>query len=138
MTAEANAAAPATVGSTPLPREDHAAADLVTAEGSVRGGLSSEAEAQFRAGVKRMNAGDHKGATPFLKKAVALDPKHIGAHNNLGIVLKTEGRLDDAIESFARALAIDSGYVTGIVNLGVALRDKGKNADAIACLRHAA
>jgi tetratricopeptide (TPR) repeat protein len=117
---------------------EHAAADIVAAADQRRGGRPSEAEAQFRAAAAPMQAGNLKRATAFLKRAIALDPKHLGAHNNLGIVHRMAGRTDAAIASFARALALDPAYVLGIVNLGTALRDKGRNADAIACLKHAA
>ena len=48
------------------------------------------------------------------------------AHNNLGLLYRDKGLLDDAVRHFQRALLIDPRYVTARNNLGVALLGQGK------------
>jgi len=47
-------------------------------------------------------------------------------HNNLGIVLKEQGQLDAAVESFEQALAIKLDYAEAHNNLGVTLQELGQ------------
>jgi protein O-mannosyl-transferase len=54
------------------------------------------------------------------------------AHNNLGVVLADQGKLDDAISHYSEALRIKPNYADAHNNLGVALSDQGKLDEAIA------
>ncbi len=40
--------------------------------------------------------GDRDAALDFMRKAIGFDPKHAPAHNDLGILLQSQGRLEDA------------------------------------------
>ena len=40
------------------------------------------------------------------RRALEVKPDHVEAHNNLGIVLKDQGKLDEAIACFRRALEL--------------------------------
>ena len=42
-----------------------------------------------------------------LKKALAMDPTFLDAHNNLGTALASQGRLKEAVAEFRQALDID-------------------------------
>jgi len=53
------------------------------------------------------------------------------AHNDLGVMLGKQDRLDEAIEHFQKALEIRSDYPEGHNNLGVALRRKGRLDEAM-------
>ena len=53
-------------------------------------------------------------------------------HNNYGQVMKSQGRLDEAIDNFRRALAIRPGWVEVHDKLACALQDKGQDAEAAA------
>lgn len=52
-------------------------------------------------------------------------------HDNLGLALMREGRVDDAIGEFRQALQIDSTKAEGHNNLGLALASKGHLDEAI-------
>jgi tetratricopeptide (TPR) repeat protein len=53
------------------------------------------------------------------------------AQSNLGHVLTTQGRLDEAIEHSQKAIEISPDYAVGHVNLAAALAGQGRTADAI-------
>jgi lipoprotein NlpI len=54
-----------------------------------------------------------------LLKALALNPDHPIAHNELGIVFRKSGRFDEAKKSYEAALAIYPGYHYARRNLAV-------------------
>ncbi len=54
------------------------------------------------------------------------------AHNNLGIALKAQGKLDEAIAEFREAIRVQPDHAMAHNNLGVALENQGKFDDAIA------
>jgi len=108
-------------------------AAAVTAEGAVRGSTpASAAEASFREGILAMRKGDVAGAAERFAQAIARDPRHTGAHNNLGIALRRQGKLDEAIVCYRLALLRDPGHAPAHNNLGEALASKGEDAEAIA------
>ena len=61
-------------------------------------------------------------ALAILEKVIALDPAIADAHNNLGLVLRKLGRLDEALESLDRAIAIEPGLADAHANRGTVLR----------------
>jgi predicted O-linked N-acetylglucosamine transferase (SPINDLY family) len=66
-----------------------------------------------------------------------LKPDYAEAHNNLGIVLNEQGRLDEAIASYGRALALKPDYAEAHSNRGNALKDQGRLDEAVADFRQA-
>ena len=64
--------------------------------------------------------------------ALAVTSENYLAHNNLGLALQREGKIDEAMSHYNEALRIRPGYATARTNLGVALSKQGKTADAIA------
>jgi Tfp pilus assembly protein PilF len=71
------------------------------------------------------------------RKAIELDPKYAGAHNNLGVALMGQGKLDEAIAEYRKAIELDSKYAGAHNNLGIALIRHGKLDQAIAEYRNA-
>ena len=71
----------------------------------------------------RLDAVDEAAA--LLQRAVALDGRDAGAHNDLGNVLQASGRLDAALDAYRRAIEIEPESAEVQVNLGQALRAKG-------------
>jgi tetratricopeptide (TPR) repeat protein len=79
---------------------------------------------QFRAAEK-----DLAGAWGWLRSALARDPGNPEAVNMQGILLHSEGRFPEAIESFERAEALGSHPATS--NRGNSLLDMGRMAEAL-------
>ena len=51
-------------------------------------------------------------------------PNSIEAHNNLGIALASQGKLDEAIDQFQQALTLDPEFPNARRNLTAALRER--------------
>ena len=60
------------------------------------------------------------------------EPDYADAHNNLGNVLKEQGKLDEAVASYTRAQMIESDNADIHYNLGTTLQKKGKLDEAVA------
>jgi len=69
-------------------------------------------------------------AIAALRTAVAMTPRTVEAHNNLGIALGSSGDLDAAIAEFRRALAIDPTSPDARGNLELAQQAKAKSQGA--------
>ncbi|MDY6986973.1 MAG: tetratricopeptide repeat protein [Thermodesulfobacteriota bacterium] len=65
------------------------------------------------------------------------NPQSARAHLNLGAILVTQGKVDDAIAHYREALKIKPYYVRTHNNLGIALRQKGDLDEAISHYRTA-
>src|SRR6516164_5953875 len=84
-------------------------------------------------------AGQLAEAERHYRKVLASDRKHIGSTdllgiiaNNLGNVLKEQGKLDEAVAQYRQALAVNPNYVEAYNNLGNALKQQGKLDEAVA------
>ncbi len=64
-------------------------------------------------------------------------PDYAQAHFQLGNVLKIQGKLAEAIESYQQALNLKPDYAEALNNLGNAFYEQGKLAEAIASYRRA-
>ncbi len=71
------------------------------------------------------------------RRAVAIEPGHAAAHQNLGCLLHEAGRVAAAVEAFRLALGAAPRDATVAFNLGVALQDLGRAADAVAAYEQA-
>src|SRR6202167_1037861 len=65
-------------------------------------------------------------------RALAVTTGNNIAHNNLGVSLADQGKLDEAIAHYSEALRIKPDYADAHNNLGAALADQGKVDEAIA------
>ncbi len=61
-------------------------------------------------------------AVALLRRAVALDDRDSGAHNDLGNMLQAAGHIEEAIAAYRRAVEIDPAKAEAHFNLGHALR----------------
>ena len=69
-------------------------------------------------GMIRYAQSDRGGAQEAFTRAVACDPRHPQACNNLGLVLLEQGRLQAAADAFIRAIDANPGYAMACNNLG--------------------
>src|SRR5262249_6159134 len=65
------------------------------------------------------------------------DPKIAPAHNDLGIMLQGQGRLDEAEACYRRAIEINERFAEAMSNLGAVLAARGRIDDATAWYGHA-
>ena len=72
-----------------------------------------------------------------MRQALIIKPDSAETHNNLGVVLKEQGRLSEAEASLRQALSLKPGYVEAYCNLGNILREQGRLPEAEACYRQA-
>ena len=70
------------------------------------------------AGVSGDPKGDLERADQLESKALALDPDNTWAHLNKGIVLRFQGRTEEAVAEHERALALAPSNVDAVGNLG--------------------
>ncbi|MBU1156838.1 MAG: tetratricopeptide repeat protein [Proteobacteria bacterium] len=71
-------------------------------------------------------AGDLRGSEASLRRALALDPEHRLAANNLGLLLARQGRDDEAFQVFARSQGVAKAHN----NMGVILAWQGRTLQA--------
>jgi tetratricopeptide (TPR) repeat protein len=67
----------------------------------------------------------------LFKHAAAVTSGNYLAHNTLGVVLKRQGRIDEAVAHYREALEIRPTYAPAHNNLGNALARQGKLAEAV-------
>ena len=61
------------------------------------------------------------------ERAIALAPGYAKAHNNLGLALANQGKLDEAIREYRLVLEKKPDHVSALNNLGNALSRKGQS-----------
>ena len=71
------------------------------------------------------------------RTTLARNPNCWMAHNNLGLFLRNQGRIDEAMEHYRKAIQIKPNYSDALNNLGLALAAKGQFNEAIENLRKA-
>ena len=96
-------------------------------------GASQQAETHLKAGMAFVRNGDFAAAATSFRQAIAAEPRHGFAHNNLGAAMAALGRHEQAIESYRRALEIDPSYAQAHFNLGASLQALGRRDDAVDC-----
>ena len=66
------------------------------------------------------------------ESALSLDPGHAQAHNNLGIALTAQGKMDQAAVHHHRALELDPDYVEAHVAMATSSSYQGRFDEAMA------
>jgi Tfp pilus assembly protein PilF/4-amino-4-deoxy-L-arabinose transferase-like glycosyltransferase len=62
----------------------------------------------------------YESAQELLERAIAIDPQHPQAYNNLGLVHYKMGQMAAAMHAYHQALSLDAGYAKAQYNLGLA------------------
>jgi tetratricopeptide (TPR) repeat protein len=65
-------------------------------------------------------------------EAVRIAPQYVDAHNNLGVALASQGRLDEAMAHYDEAIRLAPTYARPHNNLGIVFSRQGKLDEAIA------
>src|SRR5262249_58788364 len=65
--------------------------------------------------------------------ALEVTPNNYVAHNNLGLYLFTQGKVDEAIQHYRKALELKPNYGDTLENLGTALSAQGQLEEAVKC-----
>ena len=91
--------------------------------------------ADLRAGYDAVDAGDYEAAIAVFEAALARDPRHAEAHNQLGYVHRRLQDFDRAFAHYRAALAIDPSHTGAHHYIGEALLETGDLARAEEHLR---
>ncbi len=119
-----------------------------TSAESMRGGdivsaseLDKEIPSKARKEFERASAATKEGKTEeaiaHLRKATALYPAYLMAHNDLGAQLLEQGKLDDAEVELRKAIALDAKAFNPNLNLGIVLVQQQNFSEAADTLRKA-
>lgn len=92
---------------------------------------SIEARQAFSEALSLQNQGQDAQVEQLYLKALDLDPNFCDAMDNLGQMLRLQGRLDEAIAWYLKSLAIYPANISAYANLGVAYLKQSKWSQAI-------
>lgn len=70
-------------------------------------------------GMAYSSKGEYSRAEEHFNKALAIDPGHAKANNELGLLLRKKGRFADAKQVYERGLVQNPDYLPSIKNLGI-------------------
>jgi tetratricopeptide (TPR) repeat protein len=80
---------------------------------------------------------DNEKARPHFEKALLLNPNFAEAHNNLGVILTEEGKIDEALDHYTEAVRHRPDYADAQFNLAVILSAKGRLDEAVPHFKNA-
>jgi tetratricopeptide (TPR) repeat protein len=84
-----------------------------------------------------VQTGYWKDSKTLYEASLEIDPDDALTHNNLSVILRVAGRLDESIHHSQLALKLQPDLVVARVNLGITLCMKGEQREAIKQFRHA-
>ena len=76
-----------------------------------------EADVLYREALTAQRRGDHKRAEDLYQQALMLDPGHVRALNNLGVLFMDQKKKGQAVALFNRAIVLKKDYVDPYYNL---------------------
>jgi len=80
---------------------------------------------------------DYRSAASIWQSVLDVIPDNSRAHNNLGVALKSAGRVDEAIRHYNEALRVTPDDEKTLNNLGIAFQAMGRYDEAINCFNRA-
>ncbi|HUO07214.1 MAG TPA: tetratricopeptide repeat protein [Phycisphaerae bacterium] len=93
------------------------------------------AEALHLLGLIAHRSGDPAAGERLIRQAIEIKPGDPDFHSNLGEILRTRKRLDEAITALRQAAALRPDRAAIHYNLGLALKEKGQLAESIDAFR---
>ena len=94
-------------------------------------------EAHFRLAILDTRAGLKDAAIARYRICIGLAPELSAAYNNLGLLLKSQHRLNSAIACFEKAVRLEPGSVAAMINLGILYHSSGALDNALKYLQSA-
>jgi tetratricopeptide (TPR) repeat protein len=82
-------------------------------------------------------AGMYTDVETFWRKTLDRNPDCWMAHNNLGLLLRNQGHIKEAMEYYQKSIQINPNHVEALGNLGAILADQGRFDEAIENYRKA-
>jgi tetratricopeptide (TPR) repeat protein len=116
----------------PAVSENLAAFPITTpqeASATVQGGTipqEAPAEVRYKEALFAQHKGDRKRAEGLYRQALALDPGHVRALNNLGVLCMAEKKGEQAIALFGKAIVLKRDYVDPYYNLACLYAQKNE------------
>jgi len=98
---------------------------------------AGDPQALYAQALQKQNEGRHAQAGALYKKVIEIDPRHLAAMNNLGVVYMNQNKYKQAIESFNEALNIRHNYVKAHYNLACVYARKNDVARSLFYLKNA-
>ena len=96
-----------------------------------------EADARYREALSAQRRGDLREAESLYGKALLLDPTHVRAVNNVGVLYMGQKKRDQAIAMFSRAIALKKDYVDPYYNMACLYGQAGQIDESIRYLKEA-
>lgn len=118
------------------PKDSTSSATAVSL-GELDSAIPPQAKKEFDRASEASKSGKTEEAIGHLRKAIALYPAYLMAHNDLGAQLLAQGKLDDAATEFRRAIQIDSKAFNPYLNLGIVLVQQQQFSEAAETLKTA-
>lgn len=109
----------------------------VVSVGEITPDVPDKARKEFERANKFADAGKPLEAIEHLRKAIAIYPNFMMAHNDLGAQLLEQGDLDEAVTELRRATELDPKAFNPYLNLGIVLLRQKKYAEAAETLKKA-
>jgi FkbM family methyltransferase len=103
----------------------------------VLGAQPDHADALHLLGLIAHQAKRHDLAAELIGRAIKRNGRDPLYFSNLGVALKEQGKLDEAVAAYRQAIRIKADSAETHSNLGVALYDQGKLDEAVAAYRQA-
>jgi tetratricopeptide (TPR) repeat protein len=82
-------------------------------------------------------AGTYTDTETLWRDTLAKNPDCWMVHTDLGLLLKKQGRIEEAMEHYHKAIQINPNFFEALFNLGIILADKGRLDEAIENYRKA-
>jgi len=101
-----------------------------TAEQKLAAKREKDPQYQYEKAVICMNAGLTDAAIPYLRQALALDPRHHPSLNLLGLAHMIKGQVDSAVAVLKQCVEIAPSFSDGRNNLATALLENGNTEGA--------
>jgi tetratricopeptide (TPR) repeat protein len=109
----------------------------VISAGEIENDVPEKAKKEFERAGKLSKEGKALEAIDHLKKAIAIYPNFLMAHNDLGAQLLDLGRLDEAETELRRAIELDQKAFNPYLNLGIVLIRQQRYAEGVEILKKA-